>query len=183
MKIRLYALIVFLLFSATGCYATITGTVVDSETGEPIEGAVVLVEWTKTKGVPGMTHTESYKVIEAVTDKEGKATVSGVFNPMVNPPDITIYKMGYVAWNNKFIFPNYEKRKDFKWQSVYVFRMERFKDNYSFIDHQSFLDGTAHLFVETEKKKLFIKAYDEWERAQVIKERRNRDSSKGGNGK
>ena len=121
MKVRLYALIIFLLFGTIGCYATITGTVVDPETGEPIEGAIVLVEWTKTKGF-GLTYTESYKVIEAITDKEGKATVSGIFNPMVNPPDITIYKKGHVAWNNKFIFPNYKKRKDFKWQSEYVFK-------------------------------------------------------------
>ena len=177
MKVRLYALIIFLLFGTIGCYATITGTVVDPETGEPIEGAIVLVEWTKTKGF-GLTYTESYKVIEAVTDKEGKATVSGVFNPMVNPPDITIYKKGYVAWNNEFIFPDQKKRKDFNWQNGYVFRMERFKNNYSFIDNKCLIDGKAHLFMETEKKKLFIKAYDEWERAQVIKERRNRNSSK-----
>lgn len=177
MKVRLYALIIFLLFGTTGCYATITGTVVDAETGEPIEGAAVLIEWTKTHGF-GLTYTESYKVIEAVTDKEGKVIVSGVFNPTVNPPHVTVYKKGYVAWNNEFIFPDHKKRKDFNWQNGYVFRMERFKDNYSFIDHQSFIDGTAHLFMETEKKKLFIKAYDEWERAQVIKERRNKDSSK-----
>jgi hypothetical protein len=139
MKIRLYALIVFLLFSATGCYATITGSVVDAETGEPIEGAVVLVEWTKTKGLPGMTHTESYKVIEAVTDKEGNVTISGVFNPTVNPPQVTVYKKGYVAWNSRVIFPDYKRREGFKWVNGYIFRLERFKSEYTHEAHVSFL--------------------------------------------
>ena len=108
-----YAFIVLaLIFLTAGCYGEITGTVIDAETGQPIEGAVVLVEWTVTKGL-GLTYTQSYQVIEVVTDKDGKATVSGVFNPFVNPPHVTIYKKGYVAWNNEYIFPDYKKRTDF----------------------------------------------------------------------
>jgi len=172
MKVRLYALIIFLLFGTIGCYATITGTVVDSETEEPIEGAVVLVEWTKTKGF-GLTYTESYKVIEAITDKEGKATVSGVFNPMVNPPDITIYKKGYVAWNNKFIFPNYKKRKDFKWQSEYVFKLERFKPEYTYSEHWDFINDVIHSGIALGKKDL-IKSAIEWEEDKAFEEKRKR---------
>ena len=66
-----------MLIMTPGCYAEMTGTVVDAETGAPIEGAVVLVEWTVTKGVPGMTVTETYKVIEKITDKEGKVKIPG----------------------------------------------------------------------------------------------------------
>lgn len=133
MKIRVIGLLAMLLF-ITGCYAEITGTVVDAETGKPIEGAVVLVEWTKTHGF-GHTYTESYKVVEAITDKDGKATIAGTFSPTVNVPHVTVYKKGYVAWNNEMIFPDYKKRTDFKWKNGYVFRLERFKPEYTYDMH------------------------------------------------
>lgn len=134
----LYLILIVMLFSATGCYADMTGTVVDAETGKPIEGAVVLAEWTKTKGI-GLTSTESYKVVEVVTDKDGKFSVSGVSAFFVTP-HLTIYKKGYVAWNNEFIFPDYKKRTDFKWQSGHVFRLEQFKENvYSHKEHVMFI--------------------------------------------
>lgn len=146
-----------LLLLTSGCYATITGTVFDAETGEPIEGAVVLVEWTRTKGL-GLTYTESYKVIETVSDKEGKVMISGTFNPLVNPPEVTVYKKGYVAWNNKFIFPEYNKREDFKWQNNYVVRLEHFKPEYSYDEHVSFIHGSINYGLPGSEKKLMEEA-------------------------
>ena len=170
MQFRLYALIIFLLFGTIGCYATITGTVVDSETGESIEGAVVLVEWTKTHGF-GLTYTESYKVIEAVTDKEGKVIVSGVFNPTVNPPHVTVYKKGYVAWNNEFIFPNYEKRKDFKWTNDLTIQMVRFDENkYTYNDHVMFIHGSINYGLPGSEKKLMEEVIS-WEQLKALEER------------
>lgn len=183
MKSKYTLFLLFIFITTSSCYADMTGTVVDVETGEPIASAVVLVEWTKTKGVPGMTHTESYKVVEKVTDNEGKFTVSGVLNPFVSRPDITVYKRGYVAWNNKFIFPDYRKREDFKWQRGYVFKMERFKEEYSFIKHQSFISGAAHVGLGSEKKQLFLHKYNDGERADVIRERKDRDRKRRNNSK
>ena len=134
-------IIVFLSFS---CYADVTGTVVDDETGNPIEGAVVLVEWTKTKGLPGMTHTEPYKVIEVVSDKNGKVTLASVPDPLVNPPRMTVYKKGYVAWNNEYIFPNWENRKDFMWNEGLVIKLAPFKNEYSRTNHVYFLHTVTH---------------------------------------
>jgi len=158
----------------TGCYAEITGKVIDAETGLPIEGAIVLVEWTVTKGLPGMTYHESYKVAEIVTDNEGKVTISGVSNLLINPPDVTVYKNGYVAWNSNFIFPGYKKRADFKWQNGAVFKLEKFKAQYSFIEHQSFIGEAAHIGLSPDKKQLFLRVYNEGERDKVIKERQRR---------
>ena len=138
MKIRLYALLIFILFGTIGCYATITGTVVDSETEEPIEGAIVLVEWTKTKGF-GLTYHEVYKIIEVETDKNGKAIISGTFNPLVDLPIIVIYKKGYVAWRNDFIFPGWEKRTDFKYEDGVTIKLELFKEGYSREQHHYFM--------------------------------------------
>ena len=155
----------------SGCYFGISGKVVDAETNQPIEGAVVLVEWTKVKGLPGMTHTESSKVIEVISDKDGKVKLAGDYDPMVDPPRITVYKKGYVAWNNEYIFPDYKKRNDFSWKNDCLFNMVRFKQGYSFVKHQSFIDMAASLSSETSQKVKFIKAYEDWEAEEVIKER------------
>ena len=165
-------IIILLTFS---CYAEIDGTVVDAETGKPIEGAVVLVEWTKTKGLPGMTYHELYKVLEALTDKEGRITISGVFDPLVDPPDITIYKQGYVAWNNKSIFPDYRKRSDFKLRNNYVFELEKFKREYTYDAHTEFIHGAIGTGA-IEEKKLLMKAI-EWEEGKAFQERRTRKSN------
>lgn len=161
MRSKLIIIAIAIQFLLTGCYAEMTGKVVDAETGNPIEGAVILVEWTITKGVPGMTHTESYKVIEVVTDKEGMASFSGnIINPFVNRPHVTVYKKGYVAWNNQYIFPNYEKRTDFEWKNGYVFRLERFKSGYTHDAHVSFLLRTYSFGLGADSK--FQKAWN-WE--------------------
>src|SRR3989338_10920318 len=89
-KMKIALTILLIIFSLSSCsYAGMSGTVIDAETGRPIEGAVVLVEWTMTKGI-GLTHTDSYKVVEKVTDKNGKFSVSGVSNPFVDPPMIVV---------------------------------------------------------------------------------------------
>jgi len=170
LRIKYAPFLIVLCFLTTGCYATITGAVVNAETGEPVEGAVVLVEWTVTKGL-GLTYTKSHEVIEVITDKDGKATISGVFNPFVNPPHVTIYKKGYVAWNNEYIFPDYKHREDFKWKDGVVVRMERFKEGYSYNDHISFIHDAIRLGLG--EKKLILKAID-WEEEKAFKEREKR---------
>ena len=176
MNIKYLLNLIFLLL-LTGCYPSISGTVVDAETGKAIEGAVVMAEWTKTKGIPGMPYTKSYKVSEAVTDKEGKFRVSGVYNPFVNPPDVTVYKIGYVAWNNHDIFPDYEKRKDFKWRSGYIFKLERFKEEYSYDKHVDFIRGCINSSLNLEAKKKIFDAF-EWDRDLAFQERMKKHSQK-----
>lgn len=144
MRIKLLILIISIHLCMTGCYSEITGKVVDADTGKPIEGAVVLVEWTITKGL-GHTSTESYKVIEAVSDKDGHVTISGnIANPLVNRPRMTVYKKGYVAWNNEYIFPNWGKRKDYKWSDGLIVKLEPFKKEFSRADHVYFLHSVTH---------------------------------------
>ena len=169
MRIGNALVIAICLLAVTGCYATIMGTVVDAETGQPIEGAVVLAEWSITKGL-GLTYSKSYEVVEAVTDKEGKVTVSGLFNPLVNHPSVTVYRKGYVAWNNQYIFPDRKRRVDFKWSNDCVFRLEKFRPEYSHIKHVNFIDDTIFSYTANERKLLIIKAY-EWERKKASEER------------
>lgn len=160
-----------MIFMSSGCYAEMTGTVVDADTGEPIEGAVVLVEWTITKGMPGMTHTESYEVREALTDQKGNVRISGVLNPLAKM-HVTVYKRGYVAWNSEFIFPDYRKRTDFKWQDDYLFKLEKFKENYTHDSHMSFVRPFFAGF-PSEKMDLISKALD-WEEEKAFQERQRK---------
>jgi hypothetical protein len=177
MRMKCIFLAMATLFLTSGCYSPITGTVVDAETGKPIEGAVVLVEWTKRKGFLVDYHTESVKVVEVLSDKDGKVRISGVLVPFVDPPDMTVYKKGYVAWSNRSIFMDGE-RKDFVWNNGAVFKLEKFKPEYSYVKHRAFITASINLSINSENKHLFMKLYDEGEENKVLKELN--ESSKGG---
>ncbi len=139
MRIIRAILPLLLILTVSGCYPEITGTVLDAETGVPIEGAIVFVQWSKTKGLPGLTSTKVYKIVEVETDKEGKFTISGTLSPFVDPPRAVVYKRGYVAWRNDFIFPGWKKRADFKYQNDIVIKLEKFKEGFSYKEHISFI--------------------------------------------
>jgi hypothetical protein len=172
--IPLVAIIIVVVLLAIGYYPSITGVVFDSETGEPIEGAVVLVGWSKTSLFPpGLPTTRTVKVSEAITDGEGKFKLPGIFNLRVNPPYLTVYKKGYVAWSNEYIFPDWEKRTDFKWNSGYVFKLEKFKPEYSFDDHVAFIGG----MIKSAHGEKFDRALD-WERTKARNERLAKDKKR-----
>ncbi len=137
----LYVILIFGMFVLnSGCSAGISGTVVDAETGKPIEGAVIHADWAMRKGVPGLQYSQDYAVAEAVTTKNGNFRVSGVMNPFVSPPTVVIYKKGYVAWRNDYIFPDYQHRTGFEWKGNNVIKLEPFK-RYSHSRHVLFLGG------------------------------------------
>lgn len=154
----MYLILIFgMLFLNSGCSSRILGTVIDVETGKPIEGAVIHADWAMRKGIPGLQYSQDYAVAEAVTDKNGKFKVTGVFNPFVSPPTVVIYKKGYVAWRNDYIFPDYRHREGFEWKGGKLINLERFKD-YSHSKHEAFI--TMGLSINTSLK--LFKAYS-WE--------------------
>lgn len=139
------------LFISSGCYGPLTGTVIDAETKKPIAGAVVYAEWVVEKGI-GFTHTETYKVVETETDKDGKFSINGAYSlrPSMELFTLIVYKPGYAAWQNKFIyrFPEEElkRRTDFHWFGFgHVFELEKFKETYSHAEHLSFFRGGLSL--------------------------------------
>jgi len=171
MKAKYIFLLTMTLFIVSGCSGSIGGTVVDADTGQPVEGAVVLAEWTRTSGKwIGLRATDSYKVVETITDKAGKFSVRGVLNPLVDPPHLTIYKKGYVAWNNEFIFPDYKKRRDFILQNGYIIKMEKFNEEYSYDKHEDFIMTCIHSSLNIESKKKFLDA-SKWEEELALQER------------
>jgi len=169
--IAAFALVIIAIFYLPNIYLPISGTVVDAENGQPVEGAVVLVEWTKTHGL-GEHWTESYKVAEVLTDKNGKFSLPGEYNPSVDPPTLTIYKKEYVAWNSREIFPDYKKRTNFRWASS-SFKLDHFKTEYSYIDHTAFISNVIRSGLGN--KKLLENSYY-WEAIEASKERNKKRS-------
>ena len=147
-------------FLLVGCYPKINCTVVDADTGEPIEGAVVLVEWTKTHGI-GLTWTESVKVFEGVTDKYGRITIPGTIRPFVNSPDVTVYKKDYVGWSSQFVFPDFSRREDFNWKDGFIFQLSRFNCENDRNSHVRFLHLSIGV-LNFDKKEIINDAI-EWE--------------------
>jgi hypothetical protein len=79
-----------------------SGRVIDAETKEPIEGAVVLVIWEMSTCTPGGGVSIYYDAKETITDKNGEFRVPRLISLALNPlyyldelTHITIFKPGY----------------------------------------------------------------------------------------
>jgi len=106
MKRSLYIILTGLVLMAslsTGCCPVqydgdYTGRVVDAETGEPIEGAVVLGTWDfVSSSVAGALYS-FYDAAETITDAQGNFTVPGrglMFLSCLDSMDATVFKTGY----------------------------------------------------------------------------------------
>jgi len=136
-----------------------TGTIIDAETKAPIEGAVVLVEWTKVKGI-GFTYTESYKVAETISDKDGKFHLPGCICVGTDEPDVTIYKKGYVAWNNKYTFPNYVKRNGVSWGDISIL-LNKYDEHMLHSDHIMFIRSRINTSINFGAKQMFFKKLED----------------------
>lgn len=117
-----------------------TAIVIDEETGKPIEGAVAIAIWRKNKITEGAWFEGGrevpVRIEEVVSDKEGRLCIQGFWNWHLYDnryPRLTVYKFGYVCWDQEKIFmSNYkwQKRTDFnrnsqivrlkKWQEIYL---------------------------------------------------------------
>jgi hypothetical protein len=109
--------IVVLLFvsltqSAWG--ATFRGKVIDADTKQPIEGAVVVVSWSEERATPAGPTSRLKDVKETLTDKNGMWTIEGpkggnvgdikaIFSFLTgtyftNPPQFIVFKPSYCSW-------------------------------------------------------------------------------------
>ncbi len=102
------------LLLGNGCagIGTVRSQVVDTKTGQPVQGAVVLGVWTKQVGLLGMYRTELVGVKEVGVDAQGRFELERPGDLSVDEEKITVYKFGYVAWSNQFLFPSFQRRED-----------------------------------------------------------------------
>ncbi len=125
------------LLVLTGCVSYLRidgpyeGKVVDFNTGQPIEGAVVLGYWSKAHLSPGGAWHTYYDSREVLTDKNGEFSIPGLgvmVMTMVEEMSITIFKAGYNqlppgSWEGlKGNWPD----KEISWQGdKAIFRLKR----------------------------------------------------------
>lgn len=121
-KKKVIYLIIFVLFwvSVSHCLGSwliynkpeFKGKVIDAETKEPIQGAVVVTVYEKHSliGGPGGGYTSVIKVKEVLTDRNGEFLITS-YTTMIQPNsiedavDIIIYKPGYGSYPGLQINP------------------------------------------------------------------------------
>lgn len=75
---KIIVIFLFIIFSSTTASAAIfKGRVIDAETKEPIEGAVVVAHWVEARGDIAGPSTELKDVKETLTDKNGEWIIEG----------------------------------------------------------------------------------------------------------
>jgi hypothetical protein len=107
----------FVLMSSSAFAYTFSGRVIDAETKEPIEGAVVVARWQKEKAVFVETVQKLKDVKETLTNENGEWSIEGPkgheygkINPLLVivshipfvyytlKPEFIIFKPGYCSW-------------------------------------------------------------------------------------
>jgi hypothetical protein len=87
------------------------GKIVDAETNEPIEGAIIIASDRYNKSSHG------------ASDIAGNITITGDYPMLESPPVIVVYKKGYIvqsSWDRGGV-----SLHPFKWHTGYVFRLKR----------------------------------------------------------
>ena len=101
---RFLCLLACVVLFVSGCVSLVrydgpyTGKIIDADTGEPIEGAVVLGVWNILHpNVAGGSHT-FHDARETVADKEGNFRIEGMGLRILSnlePMDLLVFKAGY----------------------------------------------------------------------------------------
>jgi hypothetical protein len=123
-----------------------TGTVVDSLTGEPVEGASVLVYWTKS--IPEIIHerSETIAVKLVYTDHKGEYEIPSIVSNLgltgrMESTNLIIYQPGYQAYIFKIWHddPYAQKNLSFK-ETGNTVALERIPPGFSHMKHVEMID-------------------------------------------
>lgn len=111
---------IVLFISATATWAaTFKGKVIDADTKQPIEGAVVVAAWYEAGATVAGPTSRLKDVKESLTDKRGEWVIEGpkgrelgfftsIFTfvtgiYITNPPNFIVFKPGYCSWPEGFM--------------------------------------------------------------------------------
>jgi len=110
------------LFASCGMHHNIKGKVINAQTGEPVQGAVVAIKWIRYKlAPPGYPTPKSrYGTTEDVTNPQGSFTIP--YYP-IGTHFMGVYKKGYVCWSSDTIFHPQGRDED----EMFVHRLEKVK--------------------------------------------------------
>ncbi len=106
--------LLFLSLGENAWGATFKGKVIDADTKQPIESAVVVASWSEERATPTGPTTRLKDVKETLTDKNGMWLIEGpkggevgdikaIFSFLTgtyftNPPEFIVFKPGYCSW-------------------------------------------------------------------------------------
>jgi hypothetical protein len=157
-----------LLLGGTACAARsgpIAAQVLDAQTGQPIPGAIVLGVWTtKGEGIFGAhAPTKLAGVKEVETDVQGRFTLERPGMVAEEDESITVYKFGYVAWSNLFLWPTSKRREDSQVPAQILLQV--FPEGSDRRRHISFISGATRGGDNSRDTPKFFQAVQrEWER-------------------
>jgi len=130
-----------LLITGGGCARTLQARVIDAETRQPVDGAVVVGVWTKVQGIGSYFHS-FVGVRETSTDANGRFQLERLESSGLDGEGegqaITVYKSGYVAWSNIYVAPALELRQDQRIPSQIL--LEKLPPTYSHRQHLRLID-------------------------------------------
>jgi hypothetical protein len=114
----LYILMLSLMLSGCGVHYMVKGQVIDAVTKQPIEGAVVAIEWYRIQWahylVPLTSGNQQVANADDITGQDGSFSIPKYHHITTGGYFIGIYKEGYICWNNEDIFipeaPREEKK-------------------------------------------------------------------------
>jgi hypothetical protein len=135
--------IFIIVFLPTVCFALFlgpySGTVIDSQTGEPIEGASVFFFWEKSVPTPLKAYSEVFESKLVYTDKKGTYHLPRILpnlglQGVLESTNIIIYEPGYQAYNISIshLSPYGKPDSSFK-EKDNIVKLDRIPPNF---DHQ-----------------------------------------------
>ncbi len=77
-KVTSYLLLMFIIFCTTAYGETFRGKVIEADTKEPIEGAVVVASWAEERATPAGPTSRLKDVKETLTNKNGEWVIDGL---------------------------------------------------------------------------------------------------------
>lgn len=123
-RLSFIALIVPIILSCSGCVSVLRydgpyeGRVIDTQTNQPIEGAVVHGTWMKVYPNPAGSSSEYYDSYEVLTNKDGEFKIPGkglLILSNIDDMTLSIFKAGYTQfprnsnWSGLVQFGPFEK--------------------------------------------------------------------------
>lgn len=156
--------------SVLGGHPKPTAIVIDADTEEPIEGAVAIAIWRKhsTKEAAWFEGGKMVpvRIEEVLSDAQGRIYIDvfwGWYLFENRYPRLTIYKQGYICWDQKLIhIPGHssEQREDFDKKNR-IARLKKWPENFSFVRHSHFVSSvTGFGDVHDASQQKFLKAFN-----------------------
>jgi hypothetical protein len=99
--LAVFLAVITLALVGCGWNYPIQGQVVDAETGQPVEGAVVAIHWVHNYLTPLGTTRDDFGTTDFITDAQGHFTLPKY---PFGSHFMGVYKEGYICWSSEEIF-------------------------------------------------------------------------------